>query len=86
MMAIGLFKIRKYIKIRFPVKMWAKTSIAGMIFVFIILFLKWILALNAWIEAAIVLAIASLSYIILLFLLKVVDINELKVIYNRILR
>src|SRR3989338_9770 len=86
MMAIGVAKIRKYIKIKFPVKIWAKTLIAGMIFVFIILLLKWILALNAWIEAVIVLSISGLAYLALLFLLKIVSINELKIIYGRILR
>ncbi|MBI2523084.1 flippase [Candidatus Woesearchaeota archaeon] len=86
MMAIGVAKIRKYIKIKFPVKIWVKTSIAGVIFVFVILFLKWVLALNAWIEAVLVLAIAGLAYLALLFLLKVVDIDELKIIYNRISR
>ena len=86
MMLIGLIKIRKFIKIKFPAKTWAKTAIAGIIFVFIILFLKWILALNAWIEAVVVLSIAGLAYLALLFLLKIVSINELKIIYGRILR
>ena len=86
MMAVGVAKIRKYIPIKFPVKTWAKTFIAGIIFVFIILLLKWILALNAWIEAVIVLSISGLAYLALLFLLKIVSINELKIIYGRILR
>src|SRR3989338_3984510 len=84
MMAIGLAKIRGYIKIKFPVKIWAKTLIAGIIFVFIISFLKWILATNVWIEAVLILAIAGLAYLVSLFLLKVVDINELRTIYSRI--
>lgn len=86
MMLIGLVKIRKFIKIKFPVKTWVKTFMAGIIFVFIISFSKWILAINVWIEAILILAIAGFAYLVLLFLLKVVDINELRTIYSRISR
>ena len=86
MMAVGFAKIRKYIKIKFPVKIWAKTLIAGMIFVVVISLLKTAISANVWIEAAIVLIISGPIYIFSLFQLKVIGIQELKGLYNRILK
>ena len=84
MMAIGLVKIRKYIKICFPIRIWIKTGTSGIIFIFIIYLLKGFMALNVWIETAIVLFISVLSYIILLFLFKIISLNEILALYKRI--
>jgi len=86
MMVIGLFKIRKYIKIKFPIKIWIKTLIIGILFVLIIGILKRVITLNVWMETAIVLTVAGLSYIALLFLLKIITIDEIKGLYVRIAR
>ena len=69
-----------------PIKIWIKTFIAGLIFIFIIWFLKKVILLNVWAETAIVLIISGISYLALLFLLKVVNINELKDLYMRIVK
>ncbi len=84
MMAIGLINIRKFIRISFPIKIWAKSLIAGLIFTFIIWLLKGLLVFNVWLETAIVLLISGIAYIILLFLLKVINTAELKDLYKRI--
>jgi len=84
MMTIGLIKIRRYIKIDFPVKIWGKTVIAGIIFVIVISLLKRFISLNVWIESALILIISGLIYLFLLFLLKIIDIQELKGLYSRI--
>jgi len=84
MMFLSLIKIRKFIKITLPIKIWIKTFIAGLLFVFAIWFLKKVIFLNVWAETAIVLILSGISYIVLLFLLKIIDINELKDLYKRI--
>ena len=83
-MFMGFFYIRKFIKISFPIRTWAKTLLAGIIFTLSIWLLKKILFLNAWLEAFIVLAISGMIYIGLLFLLNIVSLKEIKDIYNRI--
>ena len=85
-MSYSMVKIRKFIDVKFPVKIWAKVILTGMIFTLIVWFLKRIIFLNAWLETAIVLIISALVYTGLLFLLKIVNINELKNIYNRVLK
>jgi len=84
MMVLGLIKIKGFINIELPIKLWIKTAIIGVIFISIITFLKGIITTNVWIETAIVLIISGLIYIILLFLLKVINMNELKDLYKRI--
>tara|TARA_Y100000310_G_scaffold345796_1_gene470073 strand:- start:8178 stop:8438 length:261 start_codon:yes stop_codon:yes gene_type:complete len=86
MMVIGLISIGKFIKISFPIKIWAKSLIVGLIFTFIIWLLKGILVFNVWLETAIVLLISGIVYIILVFLLKVINTAELKDLYKRIVR
>lgn len=86
MMGYSMIKIRKLIDVKFPVKIWAKIILTGLIFTFIIWLLKRIIFLNAWLETAIVLIISALVYLGLLFLLKIVNISELKSIRNRVLK
>ena len=85
MATFGFTKIRNYIDIKFPIKVWAKTFLIGIIFVLMIWALKRIIALNIWLETTIVLTIAGVIYIALLFLLRVVNIKELKDLYNRVM-
>jgi len=84
MMTYSISKIRKFIDVKFPVREWIKISIIGLIFIFLIDILKRIITLNVWIETGIVLMISGITYIILIFALRVVDKKELKGIYNRI--
>jgi len=84
MMAMGLLEIRKYIKLSFPVKVWAKTLLAGILFTATIWLLKWILTVNVWLETFIILLIAGFIYVALLFLFKIMSIKEVKDLYSRI--
>ena len=86
MMVMGLINIRRFITIKFPIRLWSKILSAGIVFVLAIYFLKNLIKLNVWIEAGIVLTISGVIYGILLFLLKVIDFNELNGLYNRIFR
>ncbi len=84
MMIVGFFYIRKFIKIHFPIMIWVKTLLAGILFVLSISFLKKILFLNVLLEAFIVLAISGMVYIGLLFLFNIVSFKEIKDLYIRI--
>jgi O-antigen/teichoic acid export membrane protein len=86
MMLMSLIKIRKFIKIELPIRTWTKTTITGLIFISIIALLKRTITLNVWAETTIVLIVSSLAYITLLFLFKVVDMDEIKGLYNRIVK
>jgi len=86
MMFIGLVKIKKFIKIGLPIKIWAKTLMSGIVIVLVIGFSKKIIFLNVWLETVIVLIISGIVYILLLFLLKVINVEELKDVYKRVFR
>ena len=86
MALIGTFLVKKYIELLLPVKIWIKTFIAGMLFVLVIHILKKAINLNVWIETALVLVISGIFYGIMLFLFKIVNVNELKDLYIRILK
>lgn len=86
MVAISLLEIRKLIRIYFPIKVWLKTLIAGIMFTAIIFLLKSLLSLNVWVETFIVLLLSGIAYIILLFILRVIAIEEIKDLYKRIVK
>jgi hypothetical protein len=86
MMIISLANMRKFIAVKFPIKIWAKSLIAGLIFTLVIWLLKGILVFNVWTETAIILVISGIAYIALLFLLKVINVAELKELYKRIVK
>lgn len=85
MTVFGFTKIKDFVDITFPVKSWVKTFFAGFIFVSTIWLLKKILVLNVWLEAAVVLGAAGIVYIALLFLLRIIDVKELKMLYKRVM-
>ncbi|MBW2975900.1 flippase [Candidatus Woesearchaeota archaeon] len=84
MMVMGLSKIRKFIKVQFPVKIWAKTLTSGFILIIVIWISKKVLLLSLWLETAVILVVSGLVYVALLFLLKIINPEELKGLYKRI--
>lgn len=85
MMLMGLFEIKKLIRIDFPVLIWLKIIFTGIIFTAIIWYLKIILNIgNVWMETSIILLASGVCYLALLFLLKIINIEELKTICRRI--
>jgi len=84
MMVYVTIKVKKFIDIDYPIIPWIKTIFIGILFVMLIFFLKDLLNLNIWVEAIIILMISGISYVVLLFLLRVVDVKELKKIYKRL--
>lgn len=71
-------KATKYIKIHVPKKAWFKTFIASLVFIFILFILKNNLFLNKWLELVISVVVAGIVYLALIFMLKLVDIEEIK--------
>ena len=80
----GFMKIREFIDVNLPLKLWLKNLFAGIILVLLISILKKLLVMNVWIEAIIVIGLSGLCYIGLLFAMNVINFNELKDIYKRL--
>jgi len=85
-MAMTFKDVRKYIKLSFPIGIWARTILAGAIFTLLIWALKKILFLNVWVETAVVLVLSGIIYIAMLFLFRIIDIREVKDLYRRIVK
>ena len=83
-MVMGLMKTRKFITLKMPVAIWARTLFSGILFIIIIWLLKKIISMNALVEAAIVLMISGAAYIAFLFLFGIVNIGEAKDLLRRI--
>ncbi|MBI2135153.1 flippase [Candidatus Woesearchaeota archaeon] len=85
-MALTFKDVRKYIKLSFPIGIWARTVLAGAIFTLLIWALKRVLSLNIWAETAIILVISGIIYAAMLFLFRIIDIREVKDLYRRIVK
>ena len=75
---LSTYKVTKFIKIGFPKIIWLKLILAGIVFVLTISYIKDLLVLNPWIELIISAIVAFLIYVVMVYLLKVVDIQEIK--------
>lgn len=85
MMIMSLWEIKKLIRIDFPLVIWSKILFAGIVFTAIMWYAKILLILsNVWIETSIILLISGICYLVLLFLLRVIDLEELNIIYKRV--
>lgn len=78
-------KVQQYLKIKLPVKDWAKQALAAFFFVFVIFVVKNNLFLSPWLQLFISVAIAASLYLVILFLFKIVDLKEIKY-YGKLLR
>ncbi|MFC1753813.1 flippase [Thermoproteota archaeon] len=72
------YKMKKYVKVKTPFYAWIKNIFAGIIFVLIIKLIKSVLEANIWVELLISVGIASLVYLGLVLLFRLItkkDIN-----------
>jgi len=76
--------IKRFIKVKFPVRIWIKTGCIGLFFIFMIEVLKKAISLNVWVETPIILALSGAVYIALLFVFNVINIEELSDLYKRV--
>jgi len=79
---MSTLSIRKHINIDSPLKKWSLIFISGLIYIFLISFLKNILNLQVWPEIFISTGISSLAYLGLLFLFKIIDLKEIRKYLN----
>ena len=70
--------ITRSVKVSFPVLTWLKIAVAGVVFVGVVTVTKNALDLNPWIELVISTGAALLVYAAVLYVLRVLDIRELK--------
>ncbi len=70
-------KVRRFIQIRLPIKEWSGMLIATACFVAVALAIRNI-QLQPWLEVILAFIAASLVYLVICYLLKVIDISELK--------
>jgi len=75
---ISIKNISRIIKLKFPFLDMVKIILSGILFVFVIYYLKKIIVFNIFLESIITLTIAGIVYLVLIFLLKVITINEIK--------
>lgn len=86
MMVASLADTRKFVEVSFPIRTWLKILFIGFVLVAEIYYLKKLIVLSVFAETAIILAVSGLLYILLLFLLKVVNFQEIKGLYARVIR
>lgn len=86
MMIAGLVYMKKSVAIEFPFFSWIKTLFAGAVFLILSEIIKNALPLNDWMKVFVVPLICGVFYFGMLFLLKVIDIKEVKDIYKRIMK
>ena len=84
MALVGIWKMRGFVKIGIPWRIWAKTLLAGFVMILCIIAIKAVLVLNVWLETGIVLIVAGIVYASSLFLLRVLTFDELLQMYRRI--
>ena len=84
MLVIGTVRIKKIIELKLPVAVWTKSLIAGIFMLVGVELLKKLIFLNVWTETAIVLFGSGIIYVTCLFVLKTIDIEEIKVLLKRV--
>jgi len=77
MMVASNVSLNKFIKIKLPIVGWLNNILIAIFFLFTITVLKYFIKIHVLIELPIVILIASLIYIKLLFLLKVINMKEI---------
>jgi len=82
-MMMSAFYLTKFISINVPVMKWIKTFGAGLLFVLVIAGLRKVLEINMFLEAGVCVAAGGIVYLGACYLLKVVDVKEIKDVFLR---
>jgi O-antigen/teichoic acid export membrane protein len=83
-MVFSTVMLKQYIKVTFPLGEWMKTVIAGLALVGVISYLKRALVMGVIPELVIIAASGFLVYGMLVFLLRVIDVDEVKKYLNMV--
>ncbi len=71
-------KIQQVLKIKFPLKEWLKQIFAALLFVSVIFAAKYFLPFSPWFKLVVSVFLAVSVYLVSLFILKIVDLQEIK--------
>ncbi|MBU0614624.1 MAG: flippase [Nanoarchaeota archaeon] len=82
---LSTIKVSKYIELNYPFFEWAKLMFSGIVFLLVVHFTDIYVNLNAWFDMIISGIIGGVVYLALIYLMHVIDINEIKK-YSKILR
>ena len=82
MMIYSTKNLRKYVDFKLQEMSFLKTIFSGLIFVFIISFIKNLLQLNVWTELFISISIGTAVYVLLIFALRIINLGEIRNIVN----
>lgn len=85
MLFLSLSSLRKFMGIQIPIWPWFKSICAGAIFALVILLLRKLFVLNPYTEVILVSGIGGLVYCGLLFVFRIISIQEVKNLLKRIL-
>ncbi|HLC96368.1 MAG TPA: flippase [Candidatus Nanoarchaeia archaeon] len=70
--------IRRHINVHFPFKDWGKLLIAAAAFIAVLAFVKEVISIATWMEIVVSAGIAGIVYLLVVFLLHIIDISEIK--------
>lgn len=79
-------KLSHFVKFKFQWIIWLKILLLGIAFLVTTYILKQFLVLNPFLEAAICIAFSSIVYILLAYLLKLINLKEIKGLVNNFVR
>ncbi|PIN75617.1 hypothetical protein COV18_02105 [Candidatus Woesearchaeota archaeon CG10_big_fil_rev_8_21_14_0_10_37_12] len=83
---LSLFMLKRHIPLTIPYWLWIKNLFAGILFLFAVVIAKKTFVLTSFhFEAAVILFVTGIIYILLIFLFRIVTIKELKSILTRFL-
>ena len=71
-------KIKDYIDVRLPIKEWAGLIVATFSFTVVAIMISKALLLNTWLEIILSFTVATIAYFIVSYMLKIIDLKELK--------
>ena len=83
---LSILEIRKFMEFKAPILDWSKTFFSGLIFVLVIFFLRKIININPLLELIVILIMASAVYVVLVFILRIISLQEIKKITLRVLK
>ena len=79
-LVLSIYFVSKIVKISIPLLDWGKTLFSGVVFLFVVDFLKNFLSMGAWIETFLVLLVGLSIYVFLLYILGIrIDLFNRKV-------
>ncbi|MFH1439837.1 MAG: flippase [Candidatus Woesearchaeota archaeon] len=80
MAIISNIYIRRFIPMKLPITKWLKNMVAGLIFFGLMKTLKILIITNIYLELILAISISGIIYIIMIFLLRLISIDEIKLL------